>query len=84
MFFPCLQSAALNRSTMPRVASGPRAAVPFMSNEPAAVSELVVAPPPPPLPNPNPVKPKPLGFGEGVCTCARCMRRAGPIREDVE
>jgi hypothetical protein len=24
------------------------------------------------------------GFGEGVCTCARCMRRAGPIREDVE
>jgi hypothetical protein len=23
-------------------------------------------------------------FGEGVCTCARCMRRAGPIREDVE
>ncbi|KIZ05791.1 hypothetical protein MNEG_2175 [Monoraphidium neglectum] len=24
------------------------------------------------------------GFGEGVCTCARCMRRAGPIREDVD
>ena len=24
------------------------------------------------------------GFGEGVCTCARCMRRAGPVREDVE
>lgn len=27
---------------------------------------------------------KSFGFGEGVCTCARCMRRAGPIREDVE
>mmetsp|Transcript_1508 Transcript_1508/g.4371 ORF Transcript_1508/g.4371 Transcript_1508/m.4371 type:complete len:628 (-) Transcript_1508:199-2082(-) len=25
---------------------------------------------------------KELGFGEGVCTCAGCMRKAPPIRED--
>ena len=31
-----------------------------------------------------PFRSKPLGFGEGVCSCARCMRKAGPLREDVE
>jgi hypothetical protein len=23
------------------------------------------------------------GFGEGPCSCARCMRKSPPLREDV-